>query len=160
MIETLELEVKLWSDDKERAGVFAQIGRIHDVQLGDAERAMQYYDSALAVDPDCLPANQALFEHYFERSEWDKAQPIASSLAQKAMRDGDTTTRSEFYRKRGVVSRMTFDPKAAAESFVVALEIKPTNTAAVGSGKIVQSLGVAVSATEINTGFARPILLA
>ncbi|MEO8549622.1 MAG: hypothetical protein ABI678_06600, partial [Kofleriaceae bacterium] len=70
VIETLELEVKLWTEEKERAGVFAQIGRIYDTQLNDAERAMTYYDSALAVDPDCLPANQAVFEHYFDRGEW------------------------------------------------------------------------------------------
>jgi tetratricopeptide (TPR) repeat protein len=130
VIETLELEVKLWSDDKERAGVFAQIGRIYAQQLNDPDRAMQYYDSALAVDPDCLPANQALFDHYFERGEWDKALPIATALAQKAMRDGDPSTRSEFYRKRGVVARMTGDAKSAADSLVVALEIKPINTAA------------------------------
>jgi len=130
VIETLELEVKLWQDDKERAGVFAQIGRIFEVQLGDAERAMHYYESALTVDPDCLPANQALFEHYYAHGEWERAQPIANALAQKAMREGDPTTRSEFYRKRGVVARMTGDPSAAAESFIVALEIKPTNAEA------------------------------
>ena len=65
VIETLELEVKLWTEEKERAGVFAQIGRIYDQQLNDPERAMTYYDSALAVDSDCLPANQAVFDHYF-----------------------------------------------------------------------------------------------
>ncbi len=130
VIETLELEVKLWSDDKERAGVFAQIGRIYDQQLNDPERAMHYYESALTVDPDCLPANQALFEHFFDRADWDKAMPIATSLAQKAMREGDPTTRSEFYRKRGVVAKMTGDLKSAADSFIVALEIKPLNTAA------------------------------
>ncbi|HEX4417707.1 MAG TPA: tetratricopeptide repeat protein [Kofleriaceae bacterium] len=127
VIETLELEVKLWQDDKERAGVFAQIGRIYDQQLGDDERAMRYYESALEVDPDCLPANQAMFEHFFAAGDWDKAQPIATSLAQKAMRDGDPSTRSEFYRKRGLVAQRTGDPRAAAESFVVALEIKPSN---------------------------------
>ena len=127
VIETLELEVKLWDDDKERAGVFAQIGRVYDEQLGDAERAMQYYESALTVDPDCLPANQAVFEHFFHQGAWDKAQPIATALAQKAMRDGDPTTRSDFYRKRGVVARMTGDPRAAAESFIVALEIRPVH---------------------------------
>ena len=127
VIETLELEVKLWQDDKERAGVFAQIGRIYDQQLGDAERAMTYYDSALSVDPDCLPANQAVFEHFFDQGAWDKAQPIAASLAQKAMRDGDPSTRSDFYRKRGVVAQRTGDPRAGAESFIVALEIKPLN---------------------------------
>jgi len=127
VIETLELEVKLWQDDKERAGVFAQIGRIYEKQLGDAERAMHFYESALTVDADCLPANQSLFEHFFDEGAWDKAQPIANALAQKAMRDGDPTQRSDFYRKRGVVSRMTGDPRGAAESFIVALEIKPTN---------------------------------
>ena len=130
VIETLELEVKLWQDDKERAGVFAQIGRIFDQRLGDPERAMTYYESALMVDPDCLPANQSIFEHFFEQGAWDKAQPIANALAQKAMRDGDPTTRSDFYRKRGVVARMTGDPRSAAESLIVALEIKPTNAEA------------------------------
>lgn len=130
VIETLELEVKVWTDEKERAGVFAQIGRIYETQLNDTERAMTYFDSALVVDPDCLPANQAVFDHYFNRRDWDKAKPVANSLAQKAMREGDPATRSEFHRKRGVVARHTFEPKAAAESFIVALEIRPANTAA------------------------------
>ncbi len=130
VIETLELEVKVWTDEKERAGVFAQIGRIYEQQLNDTERAMTYFDSALVVDPDCLPANQAVFDHYVKRGEWDRAKPIANSLAQKAMREGDPSTRSEFHRKRGVVARHTFEPKAAAESFIVALEVRPANTEA------------------------------
>ena len=130
VIETLELEVKLWQDDKERAGVFAQIGGIYEKQLGDVEHAITFYDSALAIDPDCLPANQGLFEHYFASGDWDKALPIGAALAQKAMRDGDPTTRSEFFRKRGVVARMTGDHRAAADSIVYALEIKPVNVTA------------------------------
>ena len=130
VIETLELEVKLWQDDKERAGVFAQIGRIHEKQLGDLERALNFYESALTVDPECVPANQALFEYFFDKREWEKAHPIGTALAQKAMRDGDPTTRSEFFRKRGVVARMTGDPRGAADSIVYALEIRPTNPAA------------------------------
>jgi tetratricopeptide (TPR) repeat protein len=130
VIETLELEVKLWNEDKERAGVFAQIGRIYEKQLADSDRAIQYYESALEIDADCLPANQSLFDYFFEQGAWDRAQNIANALAQKAMRDGDPSQRSDFYRKRGVVARNTGDPRAAAESIIVALEIKPTNTTA------------------------------
>ena len=130
VIQTLELEVKLWQDDKERAGVFAQIGRIYGDELVQPDRAMHYYESALSVDPDCVPANRALFEHYFAREEWDRAQPLAQTLAPRAMRDGDPTRRSEFYRKRGVVAAHTGDPVSAAESIVIALEIKPENVAA------------------------------
>jgi tetratricopeptide (TPR) repeat protein len=127
VIQTLELEVKLWQDDKERAGVFAQIGRIYEQRLADPSRAMHYYESALAVDPECLPANQALFEHFYDARQWAKALPLAQALAVKAMRDGDPNTRSEFYRRRGVVQRETGDLRGAAESLIVALEIKPTN---------------------------------
>ena len=127
VIQTLELEVKLWQDDKERAGVFAQIGRIYAEQLGEPERGLHYYESALAVDPDCVPANRALFDQYFDASQWERALPLAQALAQKAMRDGDPTARSEFYRKRGMVIWKTGDPRSAAESIIIALEIKPNN---------------------------------
>lgn len=130
VIQTLELEVKLWQDDKERAGVFAQIGRIYGDELVQPDRAMHYYECALAVDPDCVPANRALFEHYFSEEQWDRAQPLAQTLAPRAMRDGDPTRRSEFYRKRGIVAGFTGDPISAAESIVIALEIKPENIAA------------------------------
>ena len=130
VIDTLELEVKLWEDDKERAGVFAQIGKIYEEQLADEERALHYYESALTVDPDCLPANQALFDYFFEQCAWEKALPIANLLAQKATRDGDPAQRSDFYRKRGVVARMAGDPRSAAESMIVALEIRPSNAEA------------------------------
>ena len=130
VIQTLELEVKLWQDDKERAGVFAQIGGIYAEQLNQPERGLHYYESALAVDPDCVPANRALFDQYFDAAEWERALPLAQALAQKAMRDGDPSTRSEFYRKRGVVIWRTGDPRAAAESIIIALEIRPNNVAA------------------------------
>ena len=63
VIQTLELEVKLWQDDKERAGVFAQIGQIYGDFLGDAgPRAVHTTRARSPVDPECLPANRALFE--------------------------------------------------------------------------------------------------
>jgi tetratricopeptide (TPR) repeat protein len=140
VIQTLELEVKLWQDKKERAGVSAQIGRIYAEHIGDIKMALHYYESALAIDPDCLPANQALFEHYFENEDWEQAKPLAQALVQKAMREGDPQTRSEFYRRHGIVSYMTGDPRAGAESLVIALEILPTNREALDAlGKLAKA---------------------
>ncbi len=127
VIQTLELETKLWQDDKERAGVFAQMGTIYGDKMLQPDQAMHYFESALAVDTDCVPANRALFEHFFSEREWARAQPLAQALAPRAMRDGDPTRRSEFYRKRGVVSSHMGDLVASAESIVIALEIKPEN---------------------------------
>lgn len=127
VIQTLELEAKLWTEDKERAGVFAHIGQIYGDKLGDQDRAIQYYESALTVDRECLPANRALFELYFARGEFQRALPIAVILTQKVTREGDPVERSEFYRKRAIVAERTGDRRAAAESLVVALEIRPEN---------------------------------
>lgn len=140
VIETLELEVKLWQEDKERAGVLAQIGQIYSERIADNSLAMRHFEEALAVDPDCTPANWALFEHYFATAAWDQAMALANSLTQRAMRDGDPSSRSEFFRKRGEVARRSGDPKTAADSFVVALEIRPTNLEAL------QALGQLVRA--------------
>lgn len=130
VIQTLELEVKLWQDDKERGGVYAQIGRIYSDNLEQPERALRYFEKALSVDSECIPANKALFELYFEQGDWEQAHPLAQTLAQRVFRDGDPTTRSEFYRKCGIVSRMIGDPRTGAETLIVALEIQPTNQAA------------------------------
>lgn len=127
VVATLELELRLWEDEKERAGVLAQIGQVYAERLGDARSARQYFHEALAVDPECAPANWALFEAYFAAADWDRARPLANALTQKAMRDGEPATRSDFYHKRGVVFAHTGDPRGAADSFVVALEIRPTN---------------------------------
>jgi tetratricopeptide (TPR) repeat protein len=127
VIQTLELEVKLWQEDKERAGVFARIGQIYMDSMGELERAVHYFESALTVDPECQPANRALFDLYFQRGDWEHALPLSNILAQKAGREGDPAERSEFYRKRGVTQRETGDTRGAAESLVIALEIKPDN---------------------------------
>jgi tetratricopeptide (TPR) repeat protein len=140
VIETLELEVKLWQEDKERADVLAQIGQIYSERLADNALAMHHFEEALSVDPDCTPANWALFEHYYATAAWDPAMALANSLTQRAMRDGDPSTRSEFFRKRGEVARRTGDPKTSADSFVVALEVRPTNLEAL------QALGQLVRA--------------
>jgi golgin subfamily B member 1 len=127
VIESLELEVKLWQDDKERAGVYAHIGQIYGENLGDMERAIHYFESALSVDPESLPANRSLFDLYYRRGDWQRAAPLAAALAQKGVRDGDPAERSDFYHKRGVVSRETLDFRGAAENFVIALELRPDN---------------------------------
>jgi tetratricopeptide (TPR) repeat protein len=127
VIQTLELEAKLWTEDKERAGVYAHIGQIYGDRLGDQERSIQYYETALQVDRECLPANKALFDLYSARGDYQQALSLAVVLTQKVAREGDPVERSDFYRKRALVAERTGDIRAAADSLVVALEIRPDN---------------------------------
>lgn len=68
---------------------------IYDERLADPERAMHYYESAITVDPECLPANQALFEHLVAVADWEKAKPLAAKLGQRLAREGDPQARSD-----------------------------------------------------------------
>ena len=127
VLETLELEVKLWQEPRERAGVFAQIGNLFFEKLGDPVKARRYFESALSIDSECRPANLALFNMTFEEKDWSTAARMADLLGHKAMREGAPSERSEFYWKRGMVSLQTKSYADAVESFVVALEIAPNN---------------------------------
>ena len=130
VIQTLELEVKLWQDSKEKAGVFAQIGRIYVEELQDRSRGMHYYESALTVDPECVPANVALFNQYTESQQWERAKPLSMLLSKKMLRGGDLKTKSEFFTKKGELNLALDEAENAVESFVMALEIDSTNEAA------------------------------
>jgi tetratricopeptide (TPR) repeat protein len=125
VIQTLEIEVKLWQDNKERAGVLAQLGSVYADKLKDLDRATHYFHSALAIDPESWAANRALFEIYYERRDYDEAAKAAAALGQRALRDGAPEERGAFYTKRGVVARETGDPRGALELFVLALELYP-----------------------------------
>ncbi|MSP60684.1 MAG: hypothetical protein EXR72_10150 [Myxococcales bacterium] len=130
VVKSLELEAKLWTEEKERAGVLAHIGTIYGDKLRDVDRAVWYFEAALGVDAGCLAANRSLFEVFFARGDYARALPVGQLLTQKVMREGDPEERSEFYRKRAIVARETGDLAAAAESLVVGLEIRPDHVAA------------------------------
>ncbi len=133
VLSTLELEVKLWQETKERSGVFARMGAIYQDHLGDLDQALYYYESALSVDAECMPAIRALFDISFKRGDWALAENLSQSLSQKALREGDPALRSDVYAKRGLVALHAGNAAQAAENLVVALEIHPENLDALDS---------------------------
>jgi tetratricopeptide (TPR) repeat protein len=125
VVQTLDLELEVWRDDAERAGVFARIGQIYAEHLGDTASAVRAFENALAINPQNEPASRALFDLYFAGGDWERAAPLGELLAAKAVRLGEPSGRSEFYRKWGMVRRGRGDARGAAESFVMALELRP-----------------------------------
>jgi tetratricopeptide (TPR) repeat protein len=124
---TLEVEVDMWEDEKEQAGVYAQLAEVCAQHLGDPARAAAMYARALEVDPGCLPANRALFEGAFAEARWADAVRHAEVLAGKAGRDGDAAARAEFAARRAVALRHTGNHRAALASARAAVEASPTS---------------------------------
>lgn len=123
--QTLELESKLWTEEKERAGILAHIGQIFLDRLGNQARAIEFFEQAISVDKDSMPANRALFAMYFQRGDWDRALAASQVLLQKASREGEPSERSEFHRKRAIVALRLGQVRMACDSVAAALDVYP-----------------------------------
>lgn len=130
--QTLELESKLWTEPKEQAGILAHIGQIYLDKLRQPERAIEYYERALTVDKDCLPAHRALFHVYYERGDFYRTYQTGQVLLVRAAREGEPAERSSFHAKRAHAASKVGELRVACESVVLALEIWPENMAALG----------------------------
>ena len=67
-----ELELERDAAPAERAQLLLQVGMLYLYRLGEADRARQVWDEALALDPDCTPARAALEELLREQGRWDQ----------------------------------------------------------------------------------------
>ncbi len=130
--QTLELESKLWTEPKEQAGILAHIGQIYLDKLHQPERAVEYYERALTVDKDCLPAHRALFNVYYQRGDFYHTYQTGQVLLVRAAREGEPSERSTFHTKRAHAASKVGELRVACESVVLALEIWPENMAALG----------------------------
>ena len=128
--QTLELESKLWTEEKERAGILAHIGQIFLDRLGNASRAIEFFEQALSVDKDSMPANRALFAMYFQRGDWERALAASQVLLQKASREGEPSERCEFHRKRAIVALRLSQVRMACDSISAALDVYPESLSA------------------------------
>lgn len=126
-LETLELEVRLWDEGKEQAGILARMGEIRLHHLKDVRKAVEEFEDAMAVDPDCQPAIAALFDVYFERGDNPKALELAEKMADRMLKEGDPEQRSQFFARRGQLLAVAGNISSAVESLVVALELTPEN---------------------------------
>jgi tetratricopeptide (TPR) repeat protein len=99
--------------------------RLH--HLKDVRKAIEEFEDALAVDPECQPAIIALFDLYFERGENDKALKLSEKLSDRMLKEGDPQQRSQFFSRRGQILAMEGNLSSAVESLAVALELTPEN---------------------------------
>jgi tetratricopeptide (TPR) repeat protein len=126
-LDTLELEVQLWEEGREQAGVLARMGEIRLHHLKDLRAAVDLFEDALAIDGDCHPAALALFDLSYERGDSRRALEMGERLASRMAKEGDPQQRSRFFCRRGQLLAAGGDVAAAVESLVTALDLRPDN---------------------------------
>jgi tetratricopeptide (TPR) repeat protein len=126
-LETLDLEFQLWEEKHEQAGILTRMAEIRLHHLKDARKAIEQLEDALAIDPECQAAALTLFDLCFERRDQARANELAELLVPRMAKEGDPEQRSRFYNRRGQLLAAAGKVPEAAESLVVALELRPRN---------------------------------
>ncbi len=125
VLNTLKMEASIWDDNKEKAGIYAQMGDILMEKLNKEEQAMRYFEAALSLRPDSPGALRSLFQLYFRRQDWEKASELAVSLGPKALTEGSAAERADLNFHRGLVFMHSGDKLEAARCFVTAVQLNP-----------------------------------
>ena len=125
----LEREVRLWDKPRERAGVLCRIAELHANQLGDTERAIDYYSQAIEAYPASVSAARALADYAFELRRFEDAAPFFRILSNQNLDKWPPASRAELFYKRGVVALELGRQREARESLEIALELNEEDLA-------------------------------
>jgi len=75
-LEMHQKELKITDGELARAEVIAEMGVLCLMHLNDQERAVEYFEQALEIDPNCLPAADNVCSLYREIDRWEDALGI------------------------------------------------------------------------------------
>ncbi|MDJ0765889.1 MAG: protein kinase [Myxococcota bacterium] len=84
VLDVLGQEVLLVEGPSARAGLIAEMGVICVDNIGDTERAVEYFEQALLLDETNFIAGDRVSELYRKNNEWEKALPIYLRWADSA----------------------------------------------------------------------------
>jgi tetratricopeptide (TPR) repeat protein len=124
LVETLEAEVVRQERSADEAAILLQIGRLCEDKLGEAGKARESYERALARDPSCTPAAVALEDSLRRGEQW---LPLVDLLVAQAegMRDASFAA-GALCRAAEVCEERLAAQQRAIELYGRALDLDPS----------------------------------
>ncbi|MBW2510239.1 MAG: tetratricopeptide repeat protein, partial [Deltaproteobacteria bacterium] len=115
LLQTYERKAEVVSDPDVRKALFTAMGQVQEVQLDDADKAIDAYQRALEIDPDDLAALGHLDGLYAETSQW---RDLLQVLERQAELVADDQQRIELrFRIAELWRRHLEDPTQAIEIY-------------------------------------------
>lgn len=106
-----------------KAALCHRIGRIHDQELGDSDRARPWYERALAADPTHRAAALALVAVHEARADWEAVARVWTARAEAIAAPRE---RAQIFHQIGTLTeRRLGDADRAAELHARALGLDP-----------------------------------
>jgi len=102
LLETYERKAEVVSDPEIRKQLFTAMGRVHETQLDDADKAIDAYRRVLEIDPDDLPALGHLDALFGSTGQW---RDLLQVLERQSELQGDDNARIELRFRIGELWR-------------------------------------------------------
>ncbi|MBK9071421.1 MAG: hypothetical protein IPL79_10525 [Myxococcales bacterium] len=96
VIASLRQEVDQWSEDADRASVYAQIGAVLRDDVGDEPGAMAAFTTALEIDADCIAASLAMLDIHLQRAQWEAARGVLDRIDHAMVRHATRAEKANF----------------------------------------------------------------
>jgi len=124
VMRLMEGEVKIASAPEDKKEILAAIGALNEQKLSSPEAAAGFYQAALKLDPEYLPAVKPLSEILFKAANWDEAEPLYLTWV-KYLNKEAPERQAEILYSLGVVEEKLGKAEKALECFQGASHIKP-----------------------------------
>jgi tetratricopeptide (TPR) repeat protein len=110
------------TDERDQAALFRRAAQIARDKVGDDLKALEYYERALATDPEDLATCACIGEILLERQEYERAYPY---LAKAAVGLSDPVRTAELYSLAGQTSEKLKKKEEAIACYEAALVRSP-----------------------------------
>ena len=74
-------------DKRRQAAYLAELGNLHDQELGDRLTAVSLWEQALNAESETVAAARPLIDHYLADNRWERAAPVLETLLRAAEAD-------------------------------------------------------------------------
>lgn len=145
LAELLRRRAEAQSDDRERAALRFELGRLFEARLGDSARAALAYEMALADDPGHAAARDALADLAYRQGDFTRARLRYQELDEHTSSLGLEALR---YRRGELAERLGLYDEAAT-LYQRAVEVNPSHLEALqGVARLAQQRGDAEGAAR------------
>jgi tetratricopeptide (TPR) repeat protein len=143
----LSERAELETDPQRRGELYAELGEIHETQLGQVGDAIAFYERALASEPESAAVLVALHRAYLATEAWSTLGELLPRLVDALAGTAPSSVIVDLHVELGVILADHLGrPAEAANAFRDALAVDPDNSVAYqGLERALQSAGDATA---------------